>query len=120
MVTLTLLPSMVGASILPPSAAVVTGIGILHSRLLPSRLKNGCGLMDRNIYRSPGSPPRAPASPSLARRMRVPSSTPAGILTSSDFSLRILPEPAHLRQGFLMILPAPWHDEQVRSIVKKP
>ena len=64
--------------------------------------------------------PVNPASPSPARRMRVPSSTPAGILTWRFFSLRVLPAPPQTLQGSLMTRPAPWQDGQVRSIVKKP
>ena len=40
-----------------------------------------------------GGPPRRPASPSPARRMRVPSSTPAGMLTDSVRSLITRPAP---------------------------
>ena len=37
-------------------------------------------------YKSPAVPPFLPASPSPATRIRVPSSTPAGIFTDNDFS----------------------------------
>src|SRR6218665_3571401 len=52
--------------------------------------------------------------------MRVPSSTPAGIATLSDFSLRVRPEPPQLPQGVLMVCPAPLQVGQVRSTVKNP
>src|SRR5215470_16385299 len=52
--------------------------------------------------------------------MRVPSSTPAGMLTDSERSLRTRPAPPQLRHGFSMIRPAPWQATQVRSMVKKP
>src|ERR1700722_16958087 len=52
--------------------------------------------------------------------MRVPSSTPGGMLTDSVFSRRTRPCPPHERHGFSMTVPAPWQVGQVRSIVKKP
>src|SRR3990172_9095804 len=61
-----------------------------------------------------------PASPSLARRMRVPSSTPAGMLTERVRSLATRPFPEQVEQGSDMIWPRPWQAGQVRSTVKKP
>ncbi len=61
-----------------------------------------------------------PASPSPARRMRVPSSTPAGMLTCSVLSLRTRPAPPQVQQGSLITRPMPWQVGQVRSMVKKP
>jgi hypothetical protein len=52
--------------------------------------------------------------------MRVPVSTPAGMLTLSVRSLRTRPAPAQEPQGFLMIWPRPEQVGQVRSTVKKP
>ena len=52
--------------------------------------------------------------------MRVPVSTPAGMLTLSVRSLRTRPAPAQAGQGFLMIWPRPPQVGQVRSTVKKP
>ena len=52
--------------------------------------------------------------------MRVPSSTPAGILTCRVFSRRTRPLPEQVRQGFSITRPAPWQLVQVRSTVKKP
>src|SRR3984885_6382861 len=72
------------------------------------------------MYRSPGGPPRTPASPSPASRMRVPSSTPAGIFTDKVRSRVILPEPAHDAHGLSIDWPRPWQFGQVRSSVKKP
>src|SRR5581483_4752067 len=69
---------------------------------------------------SPAGPPRKPASPSPAKRMRVPSSTPAGMLTDSVRSLTTLPEPLQDVPGSLMISPRPWQEGQVRSMVKNP
>src|SRR6056297_1103793 len=71
-------------------------------------------------YRSPVGPPRNPASPSPASRMRVPVSTPAGMFTLSARFFWILPAPPQALQGFLMICPSPEQVGQVRSTVKKP
>ena len=52
-----------------------------------------------------GGPPRAPASPSPARRMRVPSSTPGGTLTDSVRSRVTRPDPLHDGHGSSMTWP---------------
>ena len=52
--------------------------------------------------------------------MRVPSSTPAGMLTESVRSRVTRPAPPQAVQGFSMTWPRPWQDGQVRSRVKKP
>ena len=52
--------------------------------------------------------------------MRVPSSTPGGMLTESVRSLVTRPEPWQLLHGSSMISPRPWQVGQVRSMVKKP
>src|SRR5579871_2341513 len=52
--------------------------------------------------------------------MRVPSSTPAGILTDNVRSRVTRPEPAHEPHGLSMTWPRPWQFGQVRSRVKKP
>ncbi len=61
-----------------------------------------------------------PASPSPVRRMRVPSSTPAGTLTDSVRSRVTRPDPAHLSHGLSIVCPRPWQVGQVRSMAKKP
>ena len=50
---------------------------------VPSRLKNLWSFTVIYTYKSPVDPPRTPASPSPATRIRFPVSTPAGILTST-------------------------------------
>ena len=67
-----------------------------------------------------GGPPRTPASPSPASRMRVPSSTPGGMLTESVRSRVTRPEPVQDGQASSIIWPRPWQPGQVRSSVKKP
>src|SRR5689334_6078052 len=52
--------------------------------------------------------------------MRVPSSTPAGILTDSVRSRVTRPPPPHTLQGSSMTWPRPWQVGQVRSSVKNP
>src|ERR1700730_6883220 len=72
------------------------------------------------MYRSPAGPPLAPASPSPLRRIRVPSSTPGGILTERLRSRVTRPEPPQDWHGLSIISPPPWQFGQVRSIAKKP
>ena len=77
-----LVPFRVGTSIVAPRSASATVIGTVTSRLPPSsRLKTGDDATRVVTKRSPGGPPRGPASPLPARRIRVPSLTPAGMLT---------------------------------------
>src|SRR5436190_1528410 len=52
--------------------------------------------------------------------MRVPSSTPAGILIDSVRSRVTLPAPPQAEQGSEITWPRPWQLGQVRSTVKKP
>ena len=52
--------------------------------------------------------------------MRVPSSTPAGIVTCKLRSLVTRPWPPHELQGSLITWPRPAHVGQARSTVKKP
>ena len=52
--------------------------------------------------------------------MRVPVSTPAGMLTDKERSFSVRPAPPQDLQGFLMVWPAPAQVGQVRSTVKKP
>src|SRR5262245_44994050 len=52
--------------------------------------------------------------------MRVPSSTPAGILTESARSRVTRPDPEQVGQGLSITWPRPWQLTHVRSSVKKP
>src|SRR5262249_36578965 len=65
-------------------------------------------------------PPRTPASPSPASLMRVPSSTPEGMLTESERSRVTRPEPEQEGQGLSITCPRPWQAGHVRSNVKNP
>ena len=74
--------SRVGASIVAPRSASATVIGTVTSRLpSSSRLKTGEEATLVVTKRSPGGPPRGPASPLPASRIRVPFLTPAGMFT---------------------------------------
>ena len=72
------------------------------------------------MYRSPGGPPLVPGSPLPVLRMRMPSSMPAGIFTSSVFCFLSLPWPEQVVQGSGMILPVPRQCGQVCCTLKKP
>ena len=50
----------------------------------------------------------------------MPSSTPVGMFTASDFSFCTRPAPRQSGQGSAMTWPAPWQVGQVRSMVKNP
>src|SRR5215470_15127210 len=52
--------------------------------------------------------------------MRVPSSTPWGMLTDNVRSLVTRPEPRQLAHGSSIVSPRPWQLVQVRSMVKNP
>ncbi len=52
--------------------------------------------------------------------MRVPSSTPAGMVTESVRSRVTRPAPLQDGQGVSMVSPRPWQEGHVRSMVKKP
>ena len=64
--------------------------------------------------------PCGPASPSPVRRMRVPSSTPAGMATCRVRSPWTVPFPWQTLHAFRMTRPVPPHVGQLRSTRKKP
>src|SRR2546421_11778639 len=76
-----LVPLSVGTSTVAPRIASTIVIGTSTSRLSPRRRKTGESLTRVIAYRSPEGPPRRPGSPLPARRTRLPSRTPAGVLT---------------------------------------
>src|SRR5690606_25889117 len=113
-------PSSVGRSTSPPRATVAKLTGTSQERSAPLRVNSLWGLTRISTYRSPGGPPFRPASPSPARRIRSPSSTPGGILTDSFLTLATRPRPWHLPQGVVMTVPAPLHAGQVCWMEKNP
>src|SRR5271155_5720716 len=74
----------------------------------PSRRNNGCGSVRMMTYRSPTPPPRSPALPLPAIRIRCPSRVPPLIRISRGSVRSILPSPWHT--GHVEVfLPVPWH-----------
>ena len=64
--------------------------------------------------------PLGPTAPSPDNLIRLPSSTPAGMLTSSFLFFLVLPSPLQVPQGSVITWPAPPQAEHVLSTVKKP
>src|SRR5436190_11589909 len=87
---------------------------------LPWRLKNGCGFTVRTTYRFPGAPPRELTSPSPVTRTLIPSSTPAGILTTTRRLLRTRPCPRHFSQGVVITVPSPRQRSQTVTLTNCP
>jgi hypothetical protein len=84
-------PSIVGISIVVPSAASAIEIGNSKNRFSSDLLNRSCELTLINKYKSPLAPPFVPASPFPANLILVPSSTPFGIVTDSFFEACLLP-----------------------------
>ncbi len=114
------LPSSVGTWISPPSAAVMNDTGTSQYRLSSSRWKTECSATCITTYRSPGVPPRMPASPLREDRRRAPSSIPAGILSLMRAVCSTRPSPLHFLHGFSMIVPVPLQRGQVCDTWKNP
>ena len=79
--------------------------------------------------RSPGGPaslpvpapvPRMPGSPLPARRIRLPSRTPAGMLTRMRRTERWAPVPWQVGHGSSITVPEPWQLEHGWDIEKMP
>jgi len=119
-VSFTRLPSSSGSSKVLPSVAWIKLTGIWQNKSAPSRSSTGCWLTLTNTYKSPGLAPAAPASPSFVRRIRVPSSTPAGMDTESFRVSGVLPWPRQSPHGSEIICPLPLQLWQARSTIKKP
>ncbi|SKV99553.1 Uncharacterised protein [Mycobacteroides abscessus subsp. massiliense] len=79
-------------------------------------MKTSWGFSCTSTYRSPAGPPPGPTSPCAASRTRMPSPTPAGILTVISRRARTRPSPPHLWHGSVMTSPAPWHVGQGREV----
>ena len=106
---LALPPSIVGISIVVPSAASAIEIGHSKNKFSSDRLKRSCVCTFMNKYKSPLVPPFVPASPLLASLILVPSSTPFGIVTDNFFWVSLLPRPLHSLHGFVISSPLPAH-----------
>src|SRR5437660_10053540 len=88
-------PSGVGTSTLPPSAAVGNETGTWTIRSSPRRSYVGEGSTRVTTIRSPFGPPCWPASPFPLSRIFVPSLTPGLILTVNVRRRRSPPVPWH-------------------------
>src|SRR5579875_1408092 len=115
-----LVPLSVGTSMIPPSRASGIVSGTSTSRLSPLRLNTEDSATRVITYRSPGSAPRSPGSPLPARRMRVPSLTPAGMFARNRRIVRCAPLPWQVGHGSSITVPWPWQLEQGWDIEKIP
>src|SRR3954451_13626901 len=115
-----LVPDRVGTSTVAPRIASTIVIGTSTSRFSPFRLKIGESATRVIAYRSPGGPPRLPASPLPASRTRLPSRTPAGMLTRYFLTWRVWPVPWQVGHGSLISVPVPPHLEHGCEIEKRP
>ena len=95
-------------------------IGTSTSKLSPLRLNTGDSVTWVITYRSPAGPPRRPASPLPASRIREPSLTPAGMLTRYLLSSRSRPSPAQVGHGSSITVPEPPQREHGRVIENTP
>src|SRR3954462_10553109 len=115
-----LVPLSVGTSTSAPRSASATVIGTSTSKLSPLRRNTGESLTCVTTYRSPGGPPRSPASPLPGRRIREPSLTPAGMFTRYFFISRRRPWPWQVGHGSSITVPEPPQREHGRVIENSP
>src|SRR3954452_17849154 len=113
-------PLSVGTSTSAPRIASGIVSGTSTSRLSPLRRKIGESVTWVITYRSPAGPPLRPASPLPASRTRLPSLTPAGMLTRYFLTVRVAPLPLHVGHGSSMTVPLPWHCEHGWEIENSP
>src|SRR3954454_7894238 len=115
-----LVPCSVGTSTSAPPIASATVIGTSTSTLSPLRENTGESCTWVMTYRSPDGPPRSPASPLPASRIREPSLTPGGMLTRYFLSSRRRPWPAQVGHGSSITVPEPPQREHGRVIENRP
>src|SRR3954452_144576 len=115
-----LVPCRVGTSTSAPPIASATVIGTSTSTLSPLRPNTADASTWQITNRSPDGPPRSPASPLPASRIREPSLTPGGMLTRYFLTSRSRPWPAQVGQGSSMTVPAPLQRAQGRVIENRP
>ena len=94
---------------LVPSAAAVMGTVTMQCSSSPRRSNRSWAVTTISTKRSPAGPPLGPTSPSPESWMRVPVSTPGGICTVRVRRVRTRPSPEHSWQGWVMVVPNPWH-----------
>ena len=83
-------------------------------------LKNWMGLHVDLHIQTPAGPPLGPASPSPDKRIRSPTSTPAGTFTDRVLCLSTRPAPAQALQGSAITSPRPRQRGQVCCNEKNP
>jgi hypothetical protein len=95
-------------------------IGTSTSKCSPLRWNTGDSSTCVITNRSPAWPPRSPASPLPASRIREPSLTPAGMLTRYFLSSRIRPSPWQVWHGFSITVPEPPQRSHGRVMENRP
>ena len=113
-------PCSVGTSTSAPPSASATVIGTSTSKWSPLRANTGDSLTLVTTNRSPDGPPRSPASPLPASRIREPSFTPAGMFTRYFLSSRMRPSPWQVWQGCSITVPEPPQRSHGRVMEKSP
>ena len=111
---------MVGISIVVPKAASAIEIGHSKNKFSSDLLNSSWDLTLMNKYKSPLAPPLVPASPLPDNLIRVPSSTPWGIVTANFLDVCLFPWPLQSLHGCVISSPLPAHCGQVCWTVKKP
>src|SRR4030042_979891 len=76
-------------------------------RSLPSLANTSCSFRWSTMYRSPGGPPFALASPAPLILSLMPSSAPFGIDTFRVLTVWVTPSPEHAEHAFRICFPAP-------------
>mmetsp|Transcript_28711 Transcript_28711/g.72980 ORF Transcript_28711/g.72980 Transcript_28711/m.72980 type:complete len:244 (+) Transcript_28711:489-1220(+) len=102
-------PLAVSTSMGAPSRASSASSRSSECRCAPSRVMPADSWIWKRSSRSPGSPPRLPASPSRGSRISVCSSTPAGTLTLTRRVTFVRPSPSHRPHCSAAITPLPPH-----------
>src|SRR3954451_3134479 len=115
-----LVPCSVGTSTSAPPIASATVIGTSTSTLSPLRQNTGDASTWQTTNRSPDGPPRSPASPLPASRIREPSLTPGGMLTRYFLTSRRRPWPWQVGHGSSITVPAPLQRVHGRVIENRP
>src|ERR687893_1294085 len=107
--SLTVPPPGLGASISAPKAASTKLTGTVTTKSSPFLLKTGCSLTRVTTKRSPAGPPFLPTPPRPGTLTFIPSFAPAGIPTLTCFTPRVFPLPRHLGHRFSTMEPLPPH-----------
>src|SRR4051794_2463931 len=115
-----LVPCSVGTSTSAPPIASATVIGTSTSTLSPLRENTGESCTWVMTYRSPDGPPRSPASPLPASRIREPPLTPGGMFTRYFLSSRSRPCPPQVGHGSSITVPEPPQRAHGRVIENRP